>query len=95
MKISLRPRHALTVEYGAFSQKIDHATIFQEILNLEGHQNRITGSKVAAIFTKQAPKPILSISCDVSVFVCLSLPLGGGNKMPITQLKTTHCVYDL
>ena len=39
--ISLRPRHALTVADGAFSHK--------EILNPEGHPNRITGSKVMAI----------------------------------------------
>ncbi len=34
---------------GAFSHKIDYVTIFLEILNLEGHQNRITGLKVTAI----------------------------------------------
>ena len=37
------------VEYGAFSNKIDHVTIFLDILNLEGHLNRITGSRVTAI----------------------------------------------
>ena len=37
------------VEDGAFSHKIDFATLFLEILNLEGHQNRITGSRVTAI----------------------------------------------
>ena len=37
------------VEDGNFSHKIDYVTIFQEILNLEGHPNRITGSKVMAI----------------------------------------------
>ena len=49
MKISLRRRHALTGAEGAFSHKIDYVTIFEEILNLEGHQNCITGSKVTAI----------------------------------------------
>ena len=34
------------VEDGAFSHKIDYVTIFWEILNPEGHPNRITGSKV-------------------------------------------------
>ena len=34
---------------GAYSNKMDYITIFLEILNLEGHQNRITGSKVMAI----------------------------------------------
>ena len=49
MKISLRRRHALIVEDGAFSHKVYYVTIFWEILNLEGHPNRITGSKVTAI----------------------------------------------
>ena len=43
MKISLRRRHTLMVEDGAFSLKIDYVIIFKEILN------RITGSKVTAI----------------------------------------------
>ena len=34
---------------GAFSHKIDYVTMFNEILNHEGHQNHITGSKVTAI----------------------------------------------
>ena len=34
---------------GAFSYKIDYVTIFKKILNLEGHLNRITGSRVTAI----------------------------------------------
>ena len=29
------------VEHGAFSHKIDYITIFKEILNLQGHPNRI------------------------------------------------------
>ena len=40
MKISLHRRHTLTVADGA---------IFKEILNPEGHPDRITGSKVTAI----------------------------------------------
>ena len=34
---------------GAFSHKRDYVTIFLEILNLKGHPNCITGSKVTAI----------------------------------------------
>ena len=45
MKISLRRRHTLLVQDGALSHKINYVTI----LNLEGHPNRITGSKVMAI----------------------------------------------
>ena len=49
MKLFLRRRHALMVEDGAFSHKIDYVTFFQEILNLEGHPNCITGSRVTVI----------------------------------------------
>ena len=39
------------VKVVAFSHKIDNITFFLEkILNLKGHPNRITGSKVMAIF---------------------------------------------
>ena len=47
-----------TVADGAFSHKIDHVTIFQEILNLKGHPNCITGSKVKAILLKGWILPI-------------------------------------
>ena len=43
MEISLQRRHALMVGDGAFSHKIDYVAIVWEILNLEGHLNRITG----------------------------------------------------
>ena len=49
VKISVHLRHALLDGDGAFSNKIDYVTIFKEILNPEGHPNRITGSKVTAI----------------------------------------------
>ena len=42
-------RHAKTVWDGAFSHKIDYATILKENLNVEGHPNYIAGSKVTAI----------------------------------------------
>ena len=50
MKISSWHRHALTVADGAFSHKTDYVTILKEILNPEGHLNRITVSKVMSIF---------------------------------------------
>ena len=37
------------VEDGAFNHKIDYVTIVLEILNLEGHLNRITRSRIMAI----------------------------------------------
>ena len=49
VKIYLQRRHALILGDGAFSHKIDYGTIFKEILNLEGHPNCISGSKVMAI----------------------------------------------
>ena len=32
-----------------FESKIDYIEFFYEILNLEGHKNRITGSRITAI----------------------------------------------
>ena len=49
MEIYLRRRHVLVVTNGAFSHKIDNASVFWEILNLEGHLNRFMGSKVTPI----------------------------------------------
>ena len=46
------------VEDRAFSHKIDHVTIFLEILNPEGHLNRITGSKVTAYLLNGLILPI-------------------------------------
>ena len=43
---------------GAFSHKIDYVTIFLEIINLEGHPNRITGSRVTAILLNGWMLPI-------------------------------------
>ena len=37
---------------GAFSHKIDYVTFFLEIVNLEGHPNTITGSRVTVILLK-------------------------------------------
>ena len=50
------------IEDGAFSHKIDYVTIFREILNPEGHTNRITGSKVTAIFLNGLILPIGGVS---------------------------------
>ena len=61
MKISLRHRHALTVADGAFSLKINYVTIFKEILNPEGHPNRITGSKVTAILLNGGFCPMVEL----------------------------------
>ena len=47
MKISLRCRHALMVEDGAFSHKTDYVTIVKN--TLEGHPNRTTSSIVTAV----------------------------------------------
>ena len=49
---------ALPHPNGAVSHTIDYVTIFQWILNLKGHPNRITGSKVMAILLKGGILPI-------------------------------------
>jgi hypothetical protein len=49
VKISLRRRHAQTVNNCASSYKINYIDIFSQNLNLEGHLNRCIGSKVKAI----------------------------------------------
>ena len=49
MNIYLRRRHALMLEDGAFSHKIDYVTICWEILNIKGHTNRIIGLRVTYI----------------------------------------------
>ena len=46
------------VEGAAFSQQINYATIFKEILSLEGHPNHITGSKVTVILLNGLILPI-------------------------------------
>ena len=48
VKISLGRRQTLVVEDGAFSHKMDYFKKIMGILNLEGHSNCITGSKVLA-----------------------------------------------
>ena len=53
MKISVRRRHAQIVEDGAFSHKIDCITIVLNILNLKGHPNCITGSRVTATLVNE------------------------------------------
>ena len=50
------------VEYGAFSHKIDYVTIFKEILSLEWHRNRNTGSKVTEILLNRWIFPIAGSS---------------------------------
>ena len=61
MKISLRRRHALAVADGAFSNKIDYVTFFWEIINPEGHLNRITDSKVPAILLNGGFCPLVEL----------------------------------
>ena len=52
------------VEYGAFSHKIDILTIFKEILNLKGHLNHITGSRIMAILLNGLTLPlVLELHC--------------------------------
>ena len=64
---------------GAFSHKIDYVTIFKDILNPEGHPNRITGSKVTAILLNGGFCPLVelhregsaSAACAAGLFFCV------------------------
>ena len=54
------------VEDDAFSLKIDYLTIFQEITNLEGHPNLITGSRVMAYLVTKVIKEIRGFPKNVT-----------------------------
>ena len=58
----------LMVEDGAFSHKIDYVSILKEILYSEGHQHRITGSKVTAILMPFRIKNLLNF-LDIVYFM--------------------------
>ena len=68
MKISLRRRHAQMVGDGALSHKIDYFQEFLKTLNLKGHQNCTSGSKVTAILLNEWDLPIGGVAsgrvCD-------------------------------
>ena len=49
---SLLPRHAQTVRDSSSSHKKDYVIVPKNFLNPEGHQKRISGSKVTAILLK-------------------------------------------
>ena len=55
---ALRRRHAQTVRDRCFSDNIDYVVVIKNFLNLEGHQNPISGSKVTAILLKGWILPI-------------------------------------
>ena len=50
---ALRRRHAPRVKDSILSYKIDDVIVIENFLNLEGHQNCISGSKVAVILIKE------------------------------------------
>ena len=75
------------VEDCAFSHKIDYVTIFKEILNLEGHQNCITGARVTAIslngwILPSAVEGLLSTGPTPSSFLNLLVMVGRKFKLP-------------
>ena len=77
VKISLRRRHALTVGVGTFSHRIDYITIFNEILNLKGHPNRNTGSKVTSLLLKGGCCPLVELHREGSAPTACSGEGGG------------------
>ena len=93
MKISLLLRHTLMVEDGAFSHKIDYVTIYKKILNLEGHTNRTTGSRVTAFLLNGWILPIVGASA-VEGLRSTELPrLVATNleNLTVTKLKNSSC----
>ena len=50
---ALRRRHAQTVRDSFSSYKIEYVIVIKDFLNHQGHQNRISGSKVMAILVKE------------------------------------------
>ena len=69
------------VRNGAFSHRIDYIAIFKEILNLEGHQNCITGSRVTAILLNGWTDTILERLRDLSTYSMY----GGGDDACISE----------
>ena len=59
---ALRRRHDQTVRDRASSYKIDYVIVIKNFLNPEGHQNRISGSKVTVILLKGWIWPIAGAS---------------------------------
>ena len=56
--IVLQRRHAQTVRNSSSSYKVDYVKVIKTILNPEGHQNLISGSKATAISLKGCILPI-------------------------------------
>ena len=76
MKICLRRRHALTVADGAFSHKKDYVTISKEILNPEGHPNRIQKLRRFCQVVKLHREGSAPAACAAGLFY-LTLPAWG------------------
>ena len=64
MKISLWHCHAMMVEDDAFSYIVGYVAILLEILNLKGHPNLITDSRVPVILLNGWILPIGGPSAD-------------------------------
>ena len=64
---ALRRCHAQTVRDNSSSYKIDYVIVIKKFLNLKGHQNFITGSKVTVILVNGW---ILPVGGDTSGRVC-------------------------
>ena len=62
--IALRRRHAQTVRDSSSSYKIDYVIVGNTFLNPEGHQHRISGSKVMAMLLKGGILPIGASSVE-------------------------------
>ena len=66
---ALQRHHAQTVRDSSSSYRIDYVIVIKNFLNREGHQNRITGSKVTTILVKGQILPIGGVASG-RVCVC-------------------------
>ena len=79
---ALRRRHAQTVRDRCSSYKIDSVIVIQNVLNPEGHQNPISGSKVTAILLKGWILPIGGASAGEGLPCGLRSRLGNVTLVP-------------
>ena len=81
---------------GAFSHKIEYVTIFQEILNSEGHQNCIAGLKVTAILLNGRILPVGGASsgrvCACSLHHRFVIPGIEPKKLLFLYSKTSETI---
>ena len=99
MEIYLLCHHTLMVEDGAFSHKVDFLKMYLNILNLKGHSNCITGSRLKVILLNEWILPIggasavevlLSTMTTPSSFFCTLGPISCSNSLFFSLIKMSR-----